>query len=187
MHYYNLLEPYTKILCYIGTYLGTIGSSSGGTHVTLSSRGTIAARAMSPATTIPISHLQSLYLISLSFSLSPTPLKSMDQAHPGASTNRKARRVQQGRVSQSSSGRAAQSEHSAQWRQPPTVRYGEDQSGASWHHQVSFQEPLSYGNSPSSISSRSTSSIEQSAIGEPLQESAAHPSLFHPPRFLPVT
>lgn len=69
LHYYNLLEPYTKILCYIPTYHG---SSRGGTHVTLSSRGTIAARAMSPAT----SHLQSFSLIFLSFSLSPTPLKA---------------------------------------------------------------------------------------------------------------
>jgi hypothetical protein len=101
--------------------------------------------------------------------------QSMDQAYPGASTNRKARRVQQGRASQSVSGRPDQSEHSAQWRQPPTVRYGEDQSGASWHPQVSFQEPLSYGHSPSSFSSGSTSSVEQSALGEPLQELAAPP------------
>jgi hypothetical protein len=52
------------------------GSSRGDAHVTLSSRGTIAARAMWPATTIPISHIQSLSLISLSFSLSPTFLKA---------------------------------------------------------------------------------------------------------------
>ncbi len=120
------------------------------------------------------------FILSLSYSS-----QSMDQAHPGASTNRKAGRVQQGRASQSVSGRPEQSEHSAQWRQPPTVRYGEDQSGASWHHQVSFQEPLTYENSPSSLSSRSTSLVEQSALGDPLQESAAHPSLFHPPRSYP--
>jgi len=51
------------------------GSSRGDAHVTFPSRGTMAARAMSPATTMPISHLQSLSLISLSFSLSPTLLK----------------------------------------------------------------------------------------------------------------
>jgi hypothetical protein len=160
------------------------GSSRGDAHVTFPSRGTMAARAMSPATTMPISHLQSLSLISLSFSLSYSSQR-MDQAHPGASTTDKARRVQQGRASHSVSGRPEHSEHSAQWRQPPTVHYGENQSGASWHHQVSFQEPLSHGHSPSSFSSRSTSSVEQSALGEPLQESAAHPSLFHPPRTSP--
>jgi hypothetical protein len=52
------------------------GSSRGDAHVTFPSRGTMAARAMSPATTMPISHLQSLSLISLSFSPSPTLLKA---------------------------------------------------------------------------------------------------------------
>jgi hypothetical protein len=161
------------------------GSSREDAHVTFPSRGTMAARAMSPATTMPIlassiafPHLP--LILSLSYSS-----QSMDQAHPGASTTRKAGRVQQGRASHSVSGRPEYSEHSAQWRQPPTVRYGENQSGASWHPQVSFQEPLSHGHSPSSFSTQSTSSAEQSALGEPLQESAAHPSLFHPPRTYP--
>ncbi len=73
LHYYNPLEPYTQNFV-LHTYHR--GSSRGGAHVTLSSRGTIAARAMSPATTIRISHLQSFSLISFSFSLSPTPLKA---------------------------------------------------------------------------------------------------------------
>jgi hypothetical protein len=102
----------------------------------------------------------------------------MDQPRSGSSINYDARLVNKGDPSISSSQRAPNNTRT----QPPTPPFATEQNqlGASRHHQVSFQEPLPYyGHSPNSLSSPSTSSVEQSAPGELSQGSAFYPSKSH--------
>ncbi|PMD58485.1 uncharacterized protein K444DRAFT_614246 [Hyaloscypha bicolor E] len=91
----------------------------------------------------------------------------MDQRQFGDSINSDARLSPQGRAQ---AGRPVDSvSEGSEQGQPPTAPYEQNQSGTFWHHQVSFQEPLPYAHSPVSFSSPSTSSVEQSALGEPSQ------------------
>jgi len=102
----------------------------------------------------------------------------MDQPQSGSSINYDERLVNRSDPSISSSQKAPNNTRT----QPPTPPYAteQNQSGASSHHQVSFQEPLPYyGHSPNSLSSPSTSSVEQSAPGELSQGSAFYPSIPH--------
>lgn len=138
---------------------------------------------LEPATTVQsYFHLQSLSILPSSFSHFTSSPQSMDQRQFGSSINYDARLGQQGRPIDSVSEGSEESEESEQYEQsaqPPTVPYQQNQSGASWHHQVSFQEPLTYGQSPNSPSSPSTSSVERSALGELSQGSAFYPSRPH--------
>ncbi|KAE9379604.1 hypothetical protein N431DRAFT_327249 [Stipitochalara longipes BDJ] len=95
----------------------------------------------------------------------------MDQRQSGSSKlprNYEARPGKRSRPIESVSGGSdrEQYEHSAQ---PPTAPYAQSQPGALWHHQASYQEPLTYRQSPNTGSSPSTSSVEQSVLGEPSQ------------------
>jgi hypothetical protein len=102
----------------------------------------------------------------------------MDRSRFHSSQNYGARLDQQGQPINSVPDGSEQYEQSAQ-RAPPAVPFEQNQSDAFWHHQVSFQEPLSYGRSPNSLSSPSNSSVEQSTLGEPSQGSAFLPSRSH--------
>jgi len=131
----------------------------------------------------PHFHLpSSIACIFSSSSLIFTPSsRIMDQRQFGDSINSDERLGQQGRAQgRAQAGRPvdAVSDDSEQG-QPPTAPYDQNQSGTFWHHQVSFQEPLPYAHSPVSFSSPSTSSVEQSALGEPSQWSAFTPLRSH--------
>lgn len=124
----------------------------------------------------PHFHLPSLFIFSSSLIFTPSS-RIMDQRQFGDSINSDARLSPQGRAQ---AGRPVDSvSEGSEQGQPPTAPYEQNQSGTFWHHQVSFQELLPYAHSPVSFSSPSTSSVEQSALGEPSQWSAFPPLRSH--------
>jgi hypothetical protein len=127
--------------------------------------------------------LQSLFYPPFLISLFISCPQSMDQRQFDSSGNYDARlgqQGQQGRHIDSVSEGSEQYEQHERSAQPPTVTYEQNQSDAFWYHQVSFQERLPYGRSPNSLSSPSTSSVEQSALGELSQGSAFTPQNLTP-------
>jgi len=120
--------------------------------------------------------LISLSILPSSFSHFTSSPQGMDQRQFGGSINHDATLGQQGRPIDSVSEGPEEYEQYEQSAQPPTLPHQRNQLGASWHHQVSFQEPLTYGQSLNSLSLPSTSSVEQSARGELSQVSAFYPS-----------
>ena len=107
------------------------------------------------------------------------PFHTMDQRHPGSSKvprsmNQDGRRgkISRPSVAVSAGTDRGQYEHSAQ---PPTAPHEQNQSGVVWQYQAPYQEPLTYRQSSNSRSSPSTSSVEQSVLGEQSQGSAFQP------------
>ncbi|PMD34351.1 hypothetical protein L207DRAFT_570955 [Hyaloscypha variabilis F] len=105
----------------------------------------------------------------------------MDRRQSGGSKlprNHDARLGKRSRPSEPASDRQ-QYEHSAP---PPTAPHDQSQSGVAWQYQASYQEPLTYRHSPNSLSSPSTSSVEQSVLGEQsqgsLNQNSFNPQIF---------